>query len=92
MKANSQKTSSTDVKYRTFSKAGITLICPGCETTDTYQIGKFDHEKWALHRHNYWCKECRDKFHPVYIPSFNQEYPSTPEQAKSDLDTLLEMV
>lgn len=81
MKAKSQKTSLT--KYRTFSKAGITLICPGCGQTDTYQIGQFDREKWAMHRHNYWCKDCRDKFHPVYIPS---------SQSKSDLDTLLGMV
>jgi hypothetical protein len=84
--AKSQTASST--KYRTFSKAGITLICPGCAQTDTYQIGQFDNTKWAMHRHNHWCKDCRDKFHPVYLPSFH----SSAEEPKSDLDTLMDMV
>jgi transposase-like protein len=72
-------------KYRTFSKAGMTLICPGCEQTDTYQIGQFDRDKWAMHRGNYWCKDCRAKFHAVYLPS-------APAEPEDEIDALLRMV
>lgn len=93
MKTNSQPISS--IKYRTFSKAGITLVCPGtdCESTDTYQIGQFDHEKWAMHRGNYWCKDCRDKFHPIYLPTMSAKMLELRgEKSKDDLDTLMDMV
>jgi len=70
-------------KYIRFGAGGITVTCPGCEDTQTYQIGQFDKEKWAMHRGNYWCKKCRDQFHPVYLPSF---------KSKSELDTLMDMI
>lgn len=85
------------IKNRTYSKAGVTLTCPGCGKQSTYQIGQFDYDAWLKHRDKWWCAECVSKWHPVYIPTFHPAYAVAEERVKAEeekatLDKLMEMI
>lgn len=92
--AKSQTASST--KNQTYSKAGTTLTCPGCEKQATYKIGEFNNDDWVKHRGKWWCADCASKWHPVYIPSFHPAHAVAEKRVeaeeKADINQLMEML